>query len=159
MFQKTVATIALTLLVMIGGGARATAQEAKVTSAKDTENDQQVNAYRLDFAINESQDGKKINTRQYSMDLNSAEGGASELKIGTRVPVELKQGSTSTWERTFPVGFKSTKTNRWALPCARRSATSPTRTRPRDTPPGLSSDNSGSKAALPGHWPCWESRW
>lgn len=47
-------------------------------------------AYRVDFLVSELEDGKKINTRQYAMNLNSGEG--DELKIGTRVPVEVKQG-------------------------------------------------------------------
>lgn len=44
-----------------------------------------VHAYRVDFSISELQDGKKINSRHYSMDLNS--GPWSQIKIGTRVPV------------------------------------------------------------------------
>ena len=47
-------------------------------------------AYRLDFSVNEMEDGKKINTRQYSLNLNADD--ANEVKIGTRVPVEAKQG-------------------------------------------------------------------
>src|SRR5579864_5894129 len=44
-----------------------------------------VHAYRIDFSIAELEDGKKINSRHYSMDLNS--GAWNEIKIGTRVPV------------------------------------------------------------------------
>jgi len=47
-------------------------------------------AYRLDFSISELEDGKRINTRQYSMNLN--ENDSNDLKIGSRVPVEGKQG-------------------------------------------------------------------
>jgi hypothetical protein len=49
-----------------------------------------VEAYRLDFSVNEIEDGKRINSRQYSMNLNVNDG--NEIKIGTRVPVEAKQG-------------------------------------------------------------------
>jgi hypothetical protein len=51
-------------------------------------------AYRLDFSINELEDGKKINTRRYSMDLTDARsvGVGQSLKIGTRVPVQSEQG-------------------------------------------------------------------
>ena len=45
--------------------------------------------YRLDFSINELDDGKKINVRHYSMNQT---GGTRELKIGNRVPVEAEQG-------------------------------------------------------------------
>lgn len=49
-----------------------------------------VHAYRLDFSVNELEDGKKINSRQYSLNLNADD--SNELKIGTRIPVEVKQG-------------------------------------------------------------------
>ena len=42
-------------------------------------------AYRLDFSFNELEDGKRINTRHYSLNLTT--GRNNELKIGTRVPV------------------------------------------------------------------------
>ncbi len=48
-------------------------------------------ACRLEFSINELEDGKKINVRHYSMNLTG--GIERELKIGTRVPVEGEQGS------------------------------------------------------------------
>jgi len=61
-------------------------------------------SYRLDFTISEIEDGKKINSRQYSMSLNASD--QNEIKIGTRVPVEVKQGEiqyldvgTSIWCR------------------------------------------------------------
>ena len=44
-----------------------------------------VHAYRIDFSIAELEDGKKINSRHYSMDLNS--GSWNEIKIATRIPV------------------------------------------------------------------------
>ena len=58
-----------------------------------TKAEKPLNAYRLDFSVNEIEDGKKINTRQYSMNLNADD--ANEIKIGTRVPVESKQGEIS----------------------------------------------------------------
>ena len=45
-------------------------------------------AYRLDFSINELEDGKTINSRKYSLNLNAND--SNEIKIGTRVPVESK---------------------------------------------------------------------
>lgn len=44
-----------------------------------------IKPYRLDFSLNEVEDGKTINTRHYSMNLT--EGESDEIKIGTRVPV------------------------------------------------------------------------
>lgn len=49
-----------------------------------------VEAYRLDFSINELEDGKKINTRQYSMNLTRSQ--PQDIKIGTKVPIQTKQG-------------------------------------------------------------------
>lgn len=50
-----------------------------------------VHAYRVDFAISELQEGKEINIRHYSMDLNS--GPWTQIKIGTRVPVAATHDS------------------------------------------------------------------
>jgi|CZKR01.1.fsa_nt_gi hypothetical protein len=65
-----------------------TKAEAKqnAESAAAAEREKPVHAYRLDFSVNELEDGKKINTRQYSLNLNGDD--ANEIKIGTRVPVE-----------------------------------------------------------------------
>jgi hypothetical protein len=46
--------------------------------------------YRAEFAISELQDGKKINSRHYSMLLNV--GSWNQLKIGTKIPVATGQG-------------------------------------------------------------------
>lgn len=48
-------------------------------------------AYHLDFSINEFEDGKKINSRQYALNL-STNDSPCEIKIGTRIPVEAKEG-------------------------------------------------------------------
>jgi 3D (Asp-Asp-Asp) domain-containing protein len=63
-----------------------------------------VHAYRLDFSVRELEEGKTINTRQYSLNLNADD--SNEIKIGTRVPVESGQGQyqyidvgTSIWCR------------------------------------------------------------
>ena len=50
--------------------------------------------YRIDFSLSELEDGKKVNARQYAMNLTSGSpaGLQHNLKIGTRVPVEMKQG-------------------------------------------------------------------
>lgn len=63
--------------------------EAKAQARADAE-EKPAHAYRLDFSVNELEDGKKINTRQYSLNLNADD--ANEIKIGTRVPVESGQG-------------------------------------------------------------------
>ncbi|MFZ0317746.1 MAG: hypothetical protein WAL56_01365 [Candidatus Sulfotelmatobacter sp.] len=103
MSKQTKITAALILTLIVGGGiCKLHAQQPEADKAPKTE--KPLNAYRLDFSVNELEDGKKINTRQYSMNLNS--DSSNELKIGTRVPVESKQGEfqyidvgTSIWSR------------------------------------------------------------
>jgi 3D (Asp-Asp-Asp) domain-containing protein len=80
------------------------AQEQTPAKTQAESVDKATNAYRLDFTINEIEDGKKVNARQYSMNLNA--GDANSIKIGTRVPVEAKQGEfqyidvgTNIWSR------------------------------------------------------------
>ena len=86
MIKKTAMAGAFVAALMLAGGFRqAWSQEAKAA----TETDKSPHAYRLDFSVDEVEGGKKINSRQYSMNLTS--GDENEIKIGTRVPVEAKQ--------------------------------------------------------------------
>lgn len=83
MFKKLVLAAALTLALTVPGAVRqASAQES--TPPKPV-----VSAYRIDFSLIELEDGKKINTRQYSMNLQSDD--QNEIKIGTKVPFEEKK--------------------------------------------------------------------
>jgi hypothetical protein len=69
-----------------------------LANAQDTKEapkppERQLIAYRLDFSINELAEGKKINSRHYSMNVASQNGSAFEnLKIGSRVPITSEQG-------------------------------------------------------------------
>src|SRR5271168_3341540 len=103
MFKKTLGAAALMVAMMVAGGTANAAQESN-TPKGASEAGKAVNPYRVDFSVNELEDGKKINTRQYSMDLNTEE--SNEIKIGTRVPVDIKQSEfqyidvgTSIWSR------------------------------------------------------------
>lgn len=67
------------------------AQTEPATDAKQKPQEQKpLEAYHLDFAINEFEDGKKINSRQYALNLTTND--SNEIKIGTRIPVEAKEG-------------------------------------------------------------------
>jgi hypothetical protein len=81
MSKKGVLATTLMLMMLAGAWGKASAQDDE----KKT-----LSAYRLDFSVSELEDGKKINTRQYSM--NSKSGDSNEIRIGTRVPVDTKQG-------------------------------------------------------------------
>ncbi len=85
-----------TMLSVAGASAQEPALKATTQSessegkAKSQGWDKPLEEYHLDFSINEIEDGKKINSRQYSTNLSTNEG--NEIKIGTRVPVESKEG-------------------------------------------------------------------
>lgn len=88
MLKKIVLTATLILTPLAIGPLKLNAQQPE--SAKTPEVEKALNSYRLDFTLSELDDGKKINTRQYSM--HSRPSDWNEIKIGTRVPVEAKQG-------------------------------------------------------------------
>ena len=92
MTKRMVAAGALMVALMFSiSVSKSWAQESSSsTKVAEQEAPKPLEAYRLDFSINELEEGRKINTRQYSMNLNSNDG--NEVKIGTRVPVEGKQG-------------------------------------------------------------------
>jgi hypothetical protein len=98
--RKSNILLAVTLGWAMLSGAGASAQDPASKAATQPESsegksksqgwDKPLEEYHLDFAINEIEDGKKINSRQYSTNLATNEG--NEIKIGTRVPVESKEG-------------------------------------------------------------------
>jgi hypothetical protein len=89
--RKTI-TIAILGCMMVCGAAGYTQDKASAEKTKSeaepvaAERDKPVHAYRLEFSVNELEEGKRINSRQYSLNLNADD--ANEIKIGTRVPVE-----------------------------------------------------------------------
>jgi hypothetical protein len=100
--KKVIAAMLVSLALVTVG--RTWAQDSNPTPRATQEPSSPLAAYRLDFSVNEVEDGKKINTRQYSMNLNVND--SNEIKIGTRVPVEAKQGEfqyidvgTKIWSR------------------------------------------------------------
>jgi len=97
----------LILGVMLSVGVEvARAQENANSKSTPDDTSKALTAFRLDFALSESEDGKKINTRHYSMNLVPGYTPSNEIKIGSRVPVEGKQGDmqyidvgTNIWSR------------------------------------------------------------
>jgi hypothetical protein len=84
----TIAILGFMICWGAAGDAQDTPPAKSTTEAKaaPTTAERPVHAYRLDFSVNELEEGKKINSRQYSLNLNADD--ANEIKIGTRVPVE-----------------------------------------------------------------------
>jgi hypothetical protein len=86
------------------------AQEAPKARVSD-DAEKPLAAFRLDFALYESEDGKRINTRHYSMNVVPGFGPNNEIKVGTRVPVETQKGEmqyidvgTNIWSRMVEKG-------------------------------------------------------
>jgi hypothetical protein len=88
MRKRTLLVAVLSLMIAALASARtACAQvESKESGASKTAKvEEPADAYRLDVSFNELEDGKKLNTRHYSIDLMG--GRPNDIKIGTRVPV------------------------------------------------------------------------
>jgi hypothetical protein len=90
MLKKMLVATGLIMALTFEPGVRHVSAQDTGTAKAAPEAEKGQSAYRLDFLVNEMEDGKKVNTRQYSM--NSRPGDGNEIKIGTRVPVEVKQG-------------------------------------------------------------------
>lgn len=87
---------AIAIVVLTFGCVLCKAQEDSAKSARIAKPPE---AYHLDFSLNELEDGKKINTRQYSMNVLALQSGPrlpigydKDLKIGTKIPIETDQG-------------------------------------------------------------------
>src|SRR5438046_7590777 len=76
---------------------------AEESKPKQDQREKPIQPYRLDFSVNELENGKKINSRHYSIDLTA--GSANQIKIGTRVPVAT---GGSGWQ------YMDVGTNIWA---------------------------------------------
>src|SRR5258708_4989852 len=102
MIKKTVMAATLVLALVVAGAiTKGSAQESGSAKA-EAQAEKSAHAYRLDFLVGEMEDGKKINSRQYSMNLNASDN--NEIKIRTRVPFQQTQ-----WEYTY----LDVRTNIW----------------------------------------------
>jgi hypothetical protein len=106
----------LTILLLFGGNlahgqeesgtndpAKSAKPAAEESKPKPDQREKPIQPYRLDFSMNELENGKKINSRHYSIDLTA--GTADQIKIGTRVPVAMEGSS---WQ------YMDVGTNIWA---------------------------------------------
>lgn len=110
MFKKSLVWFAVLGIVFCIGTRTVQAQQTPVAKAKD-DAERPLPAFRLDFALYETEDGKTINMRHYSMNLVPGFGPSNEIKIGTRVPVETQKGEmqyidvgTNIWSRMVEKG-------------------------------------------------------
>ena len=88
-----------------------TARAQEATGSKADSGEKGASAFRIDFTLDELEDGKAVNTRHYSMNLVPGFTTSNEIKIGTRVPVASKEGQmqyldvgTNIWSRMVERG-------------------------------------------------------
>jgi hypothetical protein len=86
----------LTIVVGLGGivprgMAQDQGHDSQEKSAEKPAAPKSLNAYRMDFLLTELEDGKKNNSRSYS--LLAREGILNKLRAGVRVPIATKMGS------------------------------------------------------------------
>ncbi len=101
MRRKIVPLVLMTLALMLSPAAK-TVLAQENGSPKPPEPRPPLSAYHLDFTLNELEDGKKINARQYSTDAIAERrndpsyirdlGGVKRITIGSKVPVETETG-------------------------------------------------------------------
>jgi hypothetical protein len=89
MFKRNLSIAAFCFAVLM---ASASAQESNSAKAPSSDVTTPMHNYRADYSLIESENGKKIDSRQYSVNLSK--DGRSMLQIGTKVPVETKADGT-----------------------------------------------------------------
>jgi hypothetical protein len=107
--RKTMLFAAVLLLTTVSSRTARAKDHSKESSAATEQSD----AYRLNISFNELEDGKKLNTRHYSVDLTG--GRPKEIKIGTRVPVvSANCGSSSSGSASDQYQYLDVGTHIWA---------------------------------------------
>jgi hypothetical protein len=127
--RKRIAVVVLSVTALCYGSGRAQGQDENATSGRATpekaatseskpqadRHETPIKPYRLDFYFIELENGKRINTRHYSMNL--AGGSVDEIKIGARVPVHTGPPQTGTGGNALvdtQFSYMDVGTNIWA---------------------------------------------
>ena len=92
MTDKRVVCLALFLASILCWSPRVCSAQETGSAAKAETAKAPPDAYRLDLVLNEFEDGKKVNSRQYGLNVVPGFAANNELKIGTRIPVAAKDG-------------------------------------------------------------------
>jgi len=98
--KRTTWLLSLILALVVAMPLRAQEEKPKSEASKQPETTRQspvfrpISWYRVDLTVSEFEDGKKVNSRRYTVHMNDA-GDRSNTKFGTRVPVPGKSGSPS----------------------------------------------------------------
>jgi len=89
MIKRNLSIVGFCFALLVAG---ASAQETNGAKATPTDVTTPMHNYRTDYSLIESENGKKIDSRQYS--LNLSKDGRSMVQIGTRVPAGTKSDGT-----------------------------------------------------------------
>ncbi|MFB3813112.1 MAG: hypothetical protein ACE14L_03300 [Terriglobales bacterium] len=88
--MRTVITLAVLVVAAVctAVAAQDTGRSGEMKAAESKPEAKPVAYYRLDFTVNELEDGRKLNSRSYTAQLEAAgRGSRGFLKVGSRVPV------------------------------------------------------------------------
>jgi hypothetical protein len=95
MKTKTIITVTLAFLLM--GLANVPSTAAQLAPKQEEVQPKPSESYKLDFAVSELDNGKKINSRSYSMLIRAEAApkftGMKNLRIGSRVPYSTSTGT------------------------------------------------------------------
>jgi hypothetical protein len=105
---RAVCILVLTSMLFVGSVSRCQEVSTTQTPAEPKPMESAVTPYHAEFVLNELENGKKINVRHFSMDLT---GGSIKqaMKIGARVPVEVKQGELQYLDVGFNIDCRLTE--------------------------------------------------
>jgi hypothetical protein len=93
MFTRNLSMAAIFVALLAGGGSTGvSAQETSAGKPAAPDVTTPMHNYRADYSLIESEDGKKVDSRQYS--LNLSKDGRSMVQIGTKVPAGSKADGT-----------------------------------------------------------------
>jgi hypothetical protein len=80
------------LFISAAAGPRGLAQDSNAPKPAPATQPDSSHAYRADFTLTETEDGKKVDSRQYSFSFGT--NGSGGVSIGTRVPTSTKTDGT-----------------------------------------------------------------
>ncbi len=99
--MKRLIKLMAVFMLMVLGSAMALAQEKE--TPKEPPRPREYPVYKLDFVIAELEDGKRVNTRAYSMMIMETRNGT--INVATRVPVLTGSGGPSPQFQYMDVGL------------------------------------------------------
>ncbi len=102
--MKTFSKVLAVLILAVMGSTMVFAQEKE--APKEAPRPREFPVYKLDFVIAELEDGKRVNSRAYTMLVQERSPGQGSVNVSTRVPVALgSSGATQPQVQYMDVGL------------------------------------------------------